>query len=336
MKYPITRIAAVAGAVALAAATLAGCTSSTTPSSSGSASAGGGAVKADIVVATGPTMSNANVYIAESEGIFEKNGLTATNETLTAGSDAIPQLLSGAWTYAAVDTATAITAVQQGVGVVAVATQQVGVPERDGYAAIMVKPDSGITDIAGLQGHKVQVNALGGSAEALVKASVVQAGGDPDKVEFVEIAPPQAIPAIQAGQVDAVFLSEPLLTAGLGAGLVDIANPEQNTIPDVPAFVMLASKQYVAENPQAVKQFQAAIEEAGALANSDHDLVIETAKTSTTVDPAVLAKVSRFPVWGDAPLTADDIQKFMDFLEENGLLDKGKAPKASDIVADLG
>ncbi len=339
MKKGITRSVAAAGAILLAATALAACSSGTTDAGATTApseSAATEMVEADVVVATGPTLSNASTYIGQSEGIFEENGLTVSNQTLTAGPDAIPQLLSGAWTFAAVDTATAIKAAEEGVGVVAVAPVQVGVAGDEGYAAIMTTADSGIKDISDLEGKKMQVNALGGTAEALVRASMEAAGADPDKVQFVEVAPPQAIPAIQAGQVDALFLSEPLISVALGLGLVDIANPEADTIAGLPAFVFLASKQYVAENPQVVRQFQTAILEANALANSDHDLVIETGKTSTTVDPAILSQVTRFPSFGEEPLTADQMQEFIDFLVANGLLDESDAPKAEDIVADLG
>jgi NitT/TauT family transport system substrate-binding protein len=289
-------------------------------------------VKADIVVAAGPTLSNTNVYIGQSQGIFEDHGLTATNAVITAGPDAIPQLLSGAWTFAMVDTTTAISAAKEGVPVVAVATATVGVPDKEGYAAIMTGPDSGITSVTDLEGRKMQINALGGTAEALVRATMTEAGGDPDKIQFVEVPPQGAIPALQAGQVDAAFMPEPLLTAALGLGFVDIGNPEENTIPDLPSFVFLASKDFVAKNAAVVAEFQDAILEANKMANSDHDLVLETAKTSTTVDPALLANVKRFPLYGEEPLTADQVDDFIAFLEKYDVIDKDGAPTGADVV----
>ena len=123
-----------------------------------------------------------------------------------------------------------------------------------------------------------------------------------------------------------------MLTAALGQGLVDIGNPEQETIPGIPSFVFLASAQYAAENPQAIAQFQDAILEANALANSDHDLVLKTAKTSTTVDPALLAQVKRFPLYGEEPLTTDQIQSFIDFMVKYDVIAKDDAPDAADVV----
>ena len=98
---------------------------------------------------------------------------------------------SGAWTFAMVDTATAITAAKEGVPVTAVATSTVGVSDRDGYAAIMTLPDSGIEDVTGLAGHKMQINALGGTAEALVRATM-EAGRRRPGLDPVRRDPPRA------------------------------------------------------------------------------------------------------------------------------------------------
>lgn len=332
MNKAISRGLGAAAGVFVLAAALVACTTPTPDPEPSVSDEPAAIVEADIVVATGPTLSNVNVYIAEAEGIFADHGLTATNATITAGPDAVPQLLSGAWTFAMVDTTTAINATKEGVPVTAVAVSSVGVPDRDGYAAIMTTPDSGIEDILDLEGRKMQINALGGTAEALVRASMTAAGGDPDAIQFVEVPPQGAIPAIQAGQVDAVFLPEPLITVALGLGLVDIANPEQDTIPGLPAFIFLASTQFVAENPEVVAQFQAAILEANTLANDDHDLVLEVAATSTTVDPALLANVTRFPLYGTDQLSGDQVQAFIDFLIEYGVIDEGTAPAGADVV----
>lgn len=328
MKHITRGFAATAGILVLAAA-LAACS---TPASTPSTPDTGKVVKANVVVATGPTLSNTNVYLGESQGIFTSHGLTATNATITAGPDAIPQLLSGAWTFAMVDTATAISAAHQGVPVIAVAPSTVGVPGNDGYAAIVAAPNSGIKTVKDLEGKKMQINALGGTAQALVDATMVAAGGDPSKINYVEIPPQGALPALQAGQVDAGFLPEPLLTAGLAAGMIDIGNPEKDTIPNLPSFVFLASKEFVAKNPAVVKQFQAAIVEANEKANTDHDLVIKTAATSTTVPAALLANVKRFPLYGTTALKKADVQKFIDFLVKYKVIKEADAPKASDVV----
>jgi NitT/TauT family transport system substrate-binding protein len=296
---------------------------------------GGGDSKAarggvtNITVGTSGQLSNVDVYLGMSQGIFAKAGLRVTPQTLTAGSNAIPLLLKGTMQFATVDLATAITATQQNVGVTAVAPNNVGVPGDTGYAGVIASPKSRIAALGDLEGKSVQVNQLNGTAEVLVKATMKKAGFDPTKVRFVEIPPPQALAALQAGRVDAAVLSEPIVSASLAAGMKYIANPEKDTIPDLPAFVFLASKAYVAAHPAVVEAFTTAVLAANKQANADASLARTTAQKSTKVPAALLSKVT-FPKFGEQALSADQVKAYSDLLVQHGGL-VGSAPSPDSV-----
>jgi NitT/TauT family transport system substrate-binding protein len=321
----------MASGVLAAAVVLAGCTSAPAETETDSPEA----EVADITVATYPVMSNAAVYMGVNEGIFEDNGLNVTLETITSGPDSVPLLLSGDLTFTSVDVPTVINAQKEGLGVVAVGAMMVGVDVDRGYVGVVASPDSGIQDWADLEGKKVGVNALGSTPVALISASMEAVGADPSTVQWVQIAQPETIPALLAGQLDAANLAQPLLTAAEEAGFEQIGNPEQLTVPNVPTFVYVTTQQFADANPGVVKRFQEALQAANALANSDHDLAIETAKTSTTVDPAVLDKVTGFPNWGENPITGADLDKFIKLMVDAGQLDKASAPSGEDLIVKL-
>jgi NitT/TauT family transport system substrate-binding protein len=287
-----------------------------------------------ITVGTSGQLSNVDVYLGMSQGTFAKAGLQVTPQTLTAGSNAIPLLLKGTMQFATVDLATAITATQQNVGVTAVAPNNVGVPGDTGYAGVIASPKSGIESLGDLEGKSVQVNQLNGTAEVLVKATVKQAGFDAGKIRFVEIPPPQALAALTTGRVDAAVLSEPNVSAALAAGMKYIANPERDTIPDLPAFVFVASKAYVAKNPAVVKAFTAAVLAANKQANADADLARATAAKSTKLPAALLSKVT-FPKFGEQALTADQVKAYTDLLVQHGGL-SGPAPSPDSVYTEAG
>jgi NitT/TauT family transport system substrate-binding protein len=286
----------------------------------------------DITVATYPVMSNAAMYIGVNEGIFEEHGLNVTLETITSGPDSVPLLLSGDLTFTSIDVPTLINANKENLGVVGVQAMMVGVDVDRGYVGVVASPDSGIEGWADLEGKKVGVNALGSTPVALISASMEAEGADPSTVQWVQIAQPETIPALLAGQLDAANLAQPLLTAAEEQGFEQIGNPEQLTVPNVPTFIYVTTEQYASANADVVKRFAEALQEANALANSDHDLAIETAKTSTTVDPAVLDKVTGFPNWGEEPLTGADLDKFIKLMVDAGQLDKDDAPKGEDLI----
>lgn len=329
MNHRRTPLLAASG-ILVAAIALSGCTSAPAEEPTE-----GPVEVADITVATYPVMSNAAVYIGVNEGIFEDHGLNVTLETITSGPDSVPLLLSGDLTFTSIDVPTLINASKENLGVVGVQAMMAGVDIDRGYVGVVAGADSGIESWADLEGKKVGVNALGSTPVALISASMKAEGADPSTVQWVQIAQPETIPALLAGQLDAANLAQPLLTAAEDAGFVQVGNPEQLTVPNVPTFIYVTTQQYADANADVVKRFQAALQEANALANSDHDLAIETAKTSTTVDPAVLDKVTGFPNWAEAPLTGGDLDKFIKLMVDAGQLDKATAPKGADLLVKL-
>jgi NitT/TauT family transport system substrate-binding protein len=310
-------------------ATLTACGGSDAKPNADAASSG---ATTNITVGTSGQLSNVDVYVGMSQGTFSKAGLNVTPQTLTAGSNAIPLLLKGTMQFATVDLATAITATQQNVGITAIAPNNVGVPGDTGYAGVISSPASGITGLRDLEGKSVQVNQLNGTAAVLVKATMKKAGFDPSKVKFVEIPPPQALAALQAGRVDAAVLSEPNVSAALAAGMKYIVNPEKDTVPNLPAFVFVASKDYVAKNPAVVKAFTTAVLAANKQANADAALARTTAEHSTQLSPELLSKVT-FPKFGEQALTADQIKVYEDLLVQYGGL-QGSAPSPDSVITD--
>jgi NitT/TauT family transport system substrate-binding protein len=319
---------AVAGAVAVALAACSGTPSA--PSTSGQAAP----KNADITIGTGGQLSNADILLAQSQGYFKKDGLTAKVQILTAGSNAIPQLLNGSMTFATVDMATAITATSQNIGVTAIAPNTVGSPGKKGYAGIIASKASGVKTLSGLAGKTVAVNQIGGTAETLTKASLAKAGVDVSTVKFVEVAPPDFLPTLAKGTVDAIVAGEPLTSIALSMGDTLIANPEQTTVPDVPTFVFIASKAYVAAHPAIVREFQKAILASNAYANANPDKVRSTQQTGPQLSAAILA-VATLPTFGEKPLTASQVQVFLKVLTTYGGLDPNKAPKASAVLSSV-
>lgn len=326
MNHRPTRLLAASGVLA-AAVVLAGCASAPAETPTDAP-----VEVADITVATYPVMSNAAVYLGVEEGIFDENSLNVTLETITSGPDSVPLLLSGDLTFTSIDVPTVINAYKENLGLVVVGAMMVGVDVDRGYVGVVASPESGITDWADLEGKKVGVNALGSTPVALISASMESVGADPSTVQWVQIAQPETIPALLAGQLDAANLAQPLLTAAEDAGFEQVGNPEQLTVPNVPTFVYVTTKQFADANPGVVQRFQAALQAANALANSDHDLAIAMAKTSTTVDPAVLDKVTGFPNWGENPVTGADLDKFIKLMINAGQLEASTAPSGDDLI----
>ncbi|MDQ1658148.1 MAG: NitT/TauT family transport system substrate-binding protein [Cryptosporangiaceae bacterium] len=298
---------------------------------SGSAGSAGASGPATIAVGNGPFLSNADLYLSNEKGYFGENGLKTNIKVLTAGSNAVPQLLNNSLQFAAVDVATAITAVAQHLPVQVVAPNTVGSAGKIGYAGVMVGPNSGIASPAGLVGKTVAVNQINGTAMILTKATLAKAGVDPEKVKFTEVAPPQLVPTLAAGRVDAAVLGEPGVTAAASMKMKYLFNLEEQTVPGAVTFVYITSKAYAAKNPGVVKSFDAALRKGHVYANAHPDEVRTIAKTSTQVPAPLLAKVT-LPTFGEKAVDPAEIDTWITLLEQYGGFDKSKAPSASALL----
>jgi NitT/TauT family transport system substrate-binding protein len=332
-RCPSHRGVIASGTALLAATALAACGSGPSPVGTSASSV---SATAQVVVGVGPNVSSADFYLGKKQGYFAKAGLDVTPQVLTAGANAVPQLLSGKMHFAAVDTGTAISAAQQNIGITAIAPNIVGHSGSVGYAGIVTPGDSGITSLADLKGKKIAVNARNGSAEVLTKATLAKAGVSPSAVRFAEVPPPQMIAALQAGRVDAAALAEPLQTIAVKTlKMKSLANPEANTIAGAPAFVFVTSKAYMASHPEQVKAFATAILKANKEANDKPDTLRAVAATSTTIKANLLSAIT-LPQFGTEPLTAADIQVYLDLLITYGGLKKSEAPEAAAVITNVG
>jgi NitT/TauT family transport system substrate-binding protein len=325
-RHVTRRLVPALATSAAIAMTLAGC------GAAGSAgSAGGSGGPTAIAVGNGPFLSNVDLHLSDSKGYFNEAGLKATIKVLTAGSNAVPQLLNNSLQFAAVDVATAITAAAQHLPIEVVAPNTVGSAGKVGYAGVVVSPKSGVTSPEGLVGKTIAVNQINGTAMILTKATLAKAGVDPAQVKFTEVAPPQLLPTLAAGRADAAVLGEPGVTAATSQKMTYLFNLEQQTVPGAATFVYITTKAYASKNPQVVKSFESAVLKGHTYANAHADEVRTIAKSSTQVPAPLLAKVT-LPTFGEKAVEPQEISTWITLLEQYGGFDKSKAPSAAALL----
>jgi NitT/TauT family transport system substrate-binding protein len=174
-------------------------------------------------VAYVPATTVLPLHIAKAQGFFAQNNLDVTLTEAANISD-IPATLGRQFDLALGTATDLIRAGAAGVDVVQVAGNT-NSTKANPFVKLIVKPDSGITDVTQLQGKKVGSPTLSGVIHAAVKYSVKQQGGDPSKVGGVEAPTPNLPDQLKAGQIDAVEALEPIASQLLKAGNVAIAQP---------------------------------------------------------------------------------------------------------------
>ncbi|KPI27785.1 ABC transporter substrate-binding protein [Streptomyces sp. NPDC048253] len=282
--------------------------------STGSSSSGGTTtVKLGLI----PIVDVAPVYLGVKQGFYEKHGLKLSITTAQGGAAIVPGVVSGQFQFGFSNMTSLMVARSNNVPVQAVSNgiASTGVQGKD-FGAITVKKDSPLKSAKDLEGKKVAINTLKNINETAVRESVRKAGGDPDRVKFVELAFDQMPAALDSGQIDAAMVVEPALATVKSQGGVEIASPLVDVAPNLTVAMYFTSTQYAQKNPDVVKKFQEATAESLAYADAHPDEVRQIVTTYTKIPTSVLAQVT-LPKW-----PAEANRSSIEALEKLGERDK--------------
>ena len=267
----------------------------------GGSSQGGNAPSTDnpmtMTVADVAGIPSAFLKYGKRKGFFQQHGLKLKVDTGAGGSAIIPGVVSGTYDVGGSNIMSVELAASKGVPIkmVTAGTSARTTPEK-AFGAILVRPDSGITEAADLKGKTVAVNTLDGIAELTTKISLENHGVDPSTVKLTELGFPNMLAALNEGRVDAVWEIEPFLTLGLQSGKKPIIYPYLETKPGMQVGSYVTSKQYLAENSEAIKAFQAGVVDTAAAISKDPKAFRSALPQLTELSTEDAAKM-RLPQW---------------------------------------
>lgn len=106
--------------------------------------------------------------------------------------------------------------------------------------------------------------------ERLIKANNLQ------NTTLMQMDPKLELPALQTGQVDAVFLLEPFITIGKSKNIgcpLELAIFDKYFMKNIPLAASIVSQKFINENPEAVKRLVKATDESiGVIVNDPNEL----------------------------------------------------------------
>ncbi|HEY1719797.1 MAG TPA: ABC transporter substrate-binding protein [Magnetospirillaceae bacterium] len=156
-----------------------------------------------VTLGTGIDATYGEIYVAVEKGFFAKEGIDAQYKTFEAGGMSVSAAAANTVQVGAAGELTGLKPVSDGARIVYVATGlYTGKSGGTGVAA-------GIHEPKDLIGKKVGV--LKGSTSELYQTLFFRKYGLDGKVDAINIAVPEMIPAIARGDVQAIFVWEPWL-----------------------------------------------------------------------------------------------------------------------------
>jgi NitT/TauT family transport system substrate-binding protein len=283
-------------------------------------SAGGGELD-QVTVGVIPIVDVAPIYLGAEQGFFEDQGIDLTLEAAQGGAAVVPGVISGDYQFGFSNVTSLLVAAQEGLPLQVVANGVASTGEEGAdFGAVVTSPDSGITDAAGLAGKRIAVNTLNNIGTTTVNASIRAAGGDPSSVDYVELPFPDMPAALDAGNVDAIWVVEPFLTIATNNGATFVASNFVDAADDLTVATYFTSKQLAGEDADLVERFTTALEQSLQFASENPDETRAILSTYTEIDQAVIDAMT-LPAW-PTTINRESIEQLGDLSVEDGLLDE--------------
>lgn len=211
-----------------------------------------------------PVLQALPLFVAEEKGLFAKHGLNVELVTFGSAADKDIALAGGAVDGCFADLVTPTVLKANGRDVAIVATNYATTNRR--MFAVMVKPGSTITDASKLAGVPVAVSS-NSVVHFVTQKLLTDAGVPADKIETVESKNiGLRLQMLLAGQIEVATLPEPLVTVAEGKGAKALADDRGL---DASQTVLVFSRKFLKDHPDAIKKFVSVVDEAGQLINKE-------------------------------------------------------------------
>ena len=141
---------------------------------------------------------------------------------------------------------------------------------------IYTMPDSEVTDLSGLVGKTIAINAPKNILYLLAASVLAEHGIKPSLVHFASVPFPNMTAELQSGAVGAALLPEPFASGAEQAqGVVPLTDLNQGATTAFPIAGYVVTKKWAARYPRTLAAFYAAIEEGQQLADTNRSDVEE-------------------------------------------------------------
>jgi len=156
-----------------------------------------------------------------SKGFFAEENIEVEYTFYKSGSEIAPAVATGQVEVAVTTAGAALfNAMARGAEFTIVAEAlriEPGAPGGD-PTAIMVPTDSDIESGADLTGKRIAITAPGQILDMIVNEYLAQNGLSPDDVEKISMGPPDMVPALTNGSIDAAVMFDPFISIVTGDG----------------------------------------------------------------------------------------------------------------------
>jgi len=267
-----------------------------------------------------PSDSVSALLYAKKANLFLKHGIDATIGSMGGGATIFAAVLGGSAEFGSGSVWPVFEACGRGIPLRIVAPISIYSSARPD-AFLFVRTDSPIRVARDLNGKVMGADSTSPDITVMATRSWIdQHGGDGSSLRSIELTKPEQVESLLAGRIDVVSLRPPFLS-------VARQQPEKFRVLGTPydsigsrwlLSCWVATADFIAQNPDVVKGFVAALIEAAHYTNAHQAETIDLVAAFSGQDAATLAKGPRNPIAEAVSLA--ELQAPLDFAYKYGVI----------------
>ena len=268
-------------------------------------------------IAVLPIIDTLPMYVAQQEGLFEKQGVNVEFIPVASAPER-DQLIAAGRADGTINETLAVMLFNKETTQMQIVRYALRPTEGNGHFFILASNKSGISSIDGLKG--VEIGVSQGTVIEYVTERLLQADGfTREEIKTVAVPKlPDRMALLASGELDAGVMPDPLASLVVSQGGVIVADDSSH--PEYGYSVISFRKDMIEANPEAIKGFLAAIEEATVMINAE-PAKYKTVLSEQKLVPPPLLDAYQAPVFPPAGVpNVDEWNDALSWLQEKGIL----------------
>jgi NitT/TauT family transport system substrate-binding protein len=268
-------------------------------------------------IAVLPIIDTLPMYVAQQEGLFAKHGVNVEFIPVASAPER-DQLLAASGADGTINETLAVMLFNRENVQMQVVRYALRPTEGKGHFFILASAQSGITSVDGLK--DVEIGVSQGTVIEYVTERILQTNGfTADEIKTIAVPKiPDRMALLASGELKAGVMPDPLASLVVSQGGVIVA--DDSSYPEYGFSVISFRKDVVDANPEAIKAFLAAVEEATSLVNADPAKYKNVLSEQKLVPPPLL-EAYQAPVFPAAGVpTEEEWNDALHWLKEKSIL----------------
>lgn len=268
-------------------------------------------------IAVLPIIDTLPMYVARQEGLFAKKGVNVEFIPVASAPER-DQLLAAGGADGTINETLAVMLFNKESVQMQVVRYALRPTENSGHFFILASAQSGISSVDGLKG--VEIGVSQGTVIEYVTERLLQADGfTADEIKTIAVPKiPDRMALLASGELQAGVMPDPLASLVVSQGGVIVADDSSH--PEYGFSVISFRKEVVDKNPEEIKGFLAAVEEATTLLNAEPAKYKNVLSEQKLVPPPLI-EAYQAPVFPAAGVPSEaEWTDALNWLKEKGIL----------------